>query len=139
MTAQFRIHDLLYIVVLFCAWGVIGCGDHCNDGDPWCPIDMCIMAVKVEYNSETVVENEVDVGRVFNEFLLYADTSGLEIFGWPADDWRFKSATPHGTYRGKKYWQVMAERYRHDDDQWRRELVFDVGENGDVVRLLGCI
>ena len=97
------------------------------------------MGVEVDYDAGMAVEDATDVESVFAEFLTFARENELDVLNEPAANWRFDSASPHGTYKCKRYWEVLASVYNDDDDQWRPKCVFDVSEEGEVVRLLGCI
>ena len=98
----------------------------------------CIGGVQVDYDSEMVVSNNKDVEQVFNNYISWAKESNEDIFGY-GNNWKFENATIRGIYEGTKYWKVTASWFSEDDQKWRIKTVFDVSENGDVVRLLGCI
>jgi hypothetical protein len=108
-------------------------------------IKECIMGVNIDYNSDMNVKNVSDVEFVFNKFIAHSKENNQEIFGHNPEFYKFKTATIHGTYQGKKYWKVTTEWYGNDQEnkyaygKWLPEEIFDVSENGKVVRLLGCI
>ena len=108
-------------------------------------IKSCIMGIDVDYDTNMKVKDFSDVENVFGKFVADAKENKKKIFGHDSYYYKFKSATIHGTYEGKKYWKVTAEYYETDPEnsfaygKWMPEEVFDVNEEGEVVRLLGCI
>lgn len=116
-----------------------------NTEQKFSEIKECIMGVNVDYNSNINVKSLSDVEVVFNKYIISSKENKKEIFGHNPEFYRFKSATIHGIYQGKKYWEVTTEWYGNDPEnkyaygKWMPEEIFDVSENGEVVRLLGCI
>jgi len=107
--------------------------------DSFTEIEECILGVHVDYDSRIRVQNEKDVRTVFNNFIIYSKSRDKDIFGYDSKNWRYENSTIHGLYQGKKYWKVTASWFSEEDQKWRINTVFDVSENGEVVRLLGCI
>lgn len=129
---------------------IVGCvqkekQDTTPTNNEFSEIKECIMGINVDYTSNTNVQDLSGVESVFSEFVMDLKEKKQEIFGHNPEFYRFKSATIHGTYQGKKYWEVTTEWYGTDPEnsfaynKWMPEEVFDVSENGEVVRLLGCI
>ena len=118
----------------------IQCGNGITDRieEEFTEIEECIMAVHVDYTSDIVVLTKADVEEVFTYFTNWAQDNDKDIFGY-GSNWRFEYATIHGLYEGVKYWKVTASWFSEEDRIWRTKSVFDVSENGEVVRLLGCI
>ena len=118
----------------------ISCADQLNDetNDVWENIDQCIVGVAIDYESGMTVNKIDEVEIVFNKFILHSINNKQDIFGY-GDSWRFDLAEKHGLYKEIKYWKVSASWFSEEDQIWRKNEVFDVSENGDVVRLLGCI
>lgn len=106
--------------------------------DKFSEIQECIMGVQVDYTSNKAVQNKEDVATIFDEFIQYSKENNKDIFGY-GSNWRFESASIHGLYKRVKYWKVAASRFSERDKKWIIQTVFDVSENGEVVRLLGCI
>lgn len=101
-------------------------------------IQGCIMGVIVDYISNKSVQNKEDAAVVFDEFIRYSKENNKDIFGY-GNNWRFENATVHGLYSGVKYWKVTASWFSEEYQKWMLKTVFDVSENGEVVRFLGCI
>lgn len=119
----------LFAAVLLLAASLLGCGDDSK----WKPIDRCIMGVEVDFQSGIVVTQASDAVSAFSQYLAYAEANQIQVFGAPASSWTDVSANIDGTYSGKRYWRIHALR------DGVLQIVFDVSEDGDVVRLLGCI
>jgi len=108
--------------------------------DEFTEIQECILEVQIDYASNKTVQNEEDVAIVFNEFIQYSKDNNKDIFGSAyGNNWKFENATIHGIYEGTKYWEVTASWLLEEEQRGGIKTVFDVSENGDVVRLLGCI
>jgi hypothetical protein len=118
----------------------IQCGNGITDRieEEFTEIEECIMAVHVDYTSDIVVLTKADVEEVFTDFTNWAQDNDKDIFGY-GSNWRFEYVTIHGLYEGVKYWKVTGSWFSEEDRIWRTKSVFDVSENGEVVRLLGCI
>jgi len=101
-------------------------------------IEECITGVHVDYRSGITVRHEADVELAFNDFISWAQENDEDIFGY-GNKWRYENTAIHGFYEGTKYWKVTASWFSEEDQEWRNKNVFDVSENGEVVRLLGCI
>lgn len=97
------------------------------------------MSVAVDYQTNMVVLDVSDVEVVFNKYIAYAKANNRSIFSGYNNNWRFDTASKHGLHNGVKYWSVSAMWLSEQDNQWRTKNVFDVSEEGKVVRLLGCI
>ena len=117
---------------------VVGCEDESAFDNDWTPITDCIMNVAVDYQSGVSVRDPAEVEGVFNEYITFARTNNQDIFGY-GNNWRFDNASRHGMYNNVKYWRVSASSFSLVDNQWHRQDVFDVSQDGKVVRLLGCI
>ncbi|MBN1385801.1 hypothetical protein JW968_02360 [Candidatus Woesearchaeota archaeon] len=136
-------YPFIGIVAILCLLLIVGCmqkekWDIPPIGEDFSEITECIVGVRVDYDSEIVVSKDKDVEQVFNNYISWAKDNDEDIFGY-GNNWRFENATVHGLYEGTKYWKVTASWFSEDDQKWRIQTVFDVSENGDVVRLLGCI
>jgi len=117
---------------------VLSCDDLGTTDNDWSPISDCIMSVAVDYQSSIIVRDPTGVERAFNEYISFAKANSQDIFGY-GNNWRFYSASKHGMYEGVRYWNVFASWLSGLDNQWHKKNVFDVSEDGKVVRLLGCI
>ena len=118
----------------------ICCADQLNDEDivVWENIRQCIVGVIIDYESGVIV-HEIDGAEiVFKKYILHSKYNEQDIFGH-GYNWRSDSAEKHGLYKEIKYWKISASWFSDDDQVWRKKEVFDVSENGEVVRLLGCI
>jgi len=118
-------------------------------------ITRCIMGVEVDYNSNMKVDSLSDVEVVFNKFAVYTyENNKSDIYGDVnfVGNWLFEKATIDGVYDGKKYWTVVAYRCEGKpgtnytcppgadcENPCLGRDSFDVSEDGEVVRLLGCI
>lgn len=118
----------------------ISCADQLNEenNDVWENIDQCIVGVAIDYESGMIVSKIDEVEIVFNKYILHSINNKQDIFGC-GTNWRFDFAEKHGLYEEIKYWKVSASWFSEEDQIWREIEVFDVSENGEVVRLLGCI
>jgi hypothetical protein len=92
------------------------------------------MGVVVDYDAGATVSTDAQAAEVFAEYIEQAISSETEIFGSPASSWSNPTADPDGTYQGVKYWLISAKL-----DGSTAKTIFDVSEDGKVVRLLGCI
>ena len=117
---------------------VLSCNDLGTTDNDWTPVSDCIMSVAVDYQSSVIVRDPAGVERAFNEYISFARANNKDIFGYE-NNWRFDGTSKHGLYNGVKYWAVSASWFSVQDNQWRTKNVFDVSEDGKVVRLLGCI
>jgi hypothetical protein len=117
---------------------VMACDDEGTVNNDWTAITDCIMNVAIDYQSGVTVTDPSGVGQAFNEYINFAKTNNQDIFGY-GNNWRFDNASKHGLYNNVKYWKVSASSFSAVDNQWHRQDVFDVSEDGKVVRLLGCI
>ena len=126
---------ILLVLVLLITPSACGNG---QDAPEWGEISECIMGVAVEYESHINIISVEDVQKAFTEFTDYARENHVDVFGY-GSNWRFDETTKQGTYEGTKYWKMMASWYSEDDSTWHQKNVFSVSENGDVVRLLGCV
>ena len=126
---------LLYSFVLN-----ISCADQITveEEDVWENIQECIVSVAIDYESGTTVGGLDEVELVFNRYIIHSIINQQKIFG-RGTNWRFDSAEKHGLYKEIKYWNVSASWFSEEDQLWQKKEVFDVSENGEVVRLLGCI
>jgi hypothetical protein len=114
---------------------ISGCFE--SEDSEWVEIKENIVAVHVDYSSGIPVRNIANIEIVFNEFIAWAKDNDIDIFGSAyGNNWRFNEATIHGLYEDTKYWKVNASWYSEDKGIWRIKSVFDVNENGEVVRLL---
>jgi len=104
-----------------------------------------IIGIEVDYSSSVRVKTLKEVESVFNDYLNWAKENNKDVFGYPAKNWKFENATIHGMYNGKKYWKVVASRFEDNPEEsasynkWIPKEVFDISEEGEVVRLLGGI
>ena len=110
-----------------------------NQENLWPDLSDCIVEVTIDYHSTAKVEDEKDAANVFNEFINWAKENNKEIFSGKGNNWRFQSAAPHGIYKNVKYWRITALWFSEQKQQWLPQIVFDVSEDGQVVRLLGCL
>ena len=117
---------------------VMACEDEGTVDNDWTSIADCIMNVAVDYQSGVTVRDPAGVEHVFNEYVNFAKTNNQDIFGY-GNTWRFEGTSKHGIHQGVKYWAVSASWFSVQDNQWHAKNVFDVSEDGKVVRLLGCI
>jgi hypothetical protein len=139
LTMKLFFNMILYllagILIFGCSNSITGEGES---DDKWNEIHQCIAGVAVDYKSGISVSNINDVEIVFNQFINYSKVKNQDIFGH-GYNWKFDSASKHGLYKEVKYWKVSASWFSEEDKIWRKKEVFDVSENGEVVRLLGCI
>lgn len=133
MNRLFNTCGLITLMVM-----VLSCTDLGTPDSDWTPITDCIMNVAVDYQSRVVVRDPAGVERAFNEYVAFARANNQDIFGY-GNSWRFDSTSRHGVYEGVKYWAVSASWFSVQDNQWRKKNIFDVSEDGKVVRMLGCI
>ena len=117
---------------------MFSCTDLGSSDDEWTTISDCIISVAVDYQSNVIVRDPAGVEVAFNKYVGFANRNNQNNFGY-GNNWRFDSATKHGLYEGVKYWSVSASWFSEQDNQWHKKNVFDVSEDGNVVRLLGCI
>ncbi len=110
-----------------------------NQENPWPDLSGCINGIIVDYHSTAKVADEKDAADVFNEFISWAKKNNKEIFSGKGNNWQFQSAAPHGIYKNIKYWRITALWFSEIKQQWLPQIVFDVSENSQVVRLLGCL
>ena len=101
-------------------------------------IKQCILRAEVDYTADLDVADVNDVKTVFNKYIGWAQENDQDIFGY-GNNWTFGQASIHGTYKNIKYWKVTASVFSSEEQRWTTKEVFDVSENGEVVRLLGCI
>ena len=131
-----RVLNIYVPVILILS--ALSCEDLGTQAGDWNPITDCIMNVAVDYQSSVVVRDPAGVEQAFNEYIGFAKTNNQDIFGY-GNTWRFGSTSKHGIYQEVKYWAVSASWFSVQDNQWHEKNVFDVSEQGKVVRLLGCI
>lgn len=110
-----------------------------NSDDQFPDLSGCVVGMIVDYHSEKPVSNATEAGEVFKEYILWAKENNKPIFDTHSDNWQFQSASPHGIYQGIKYWRITALRFSEEKQEWVPQTIFDVNEQGQVVRLLGCI
>jgi len=106
------------------------------------PIEKCVIGVNVDYTSNIKVSNLEDVKTVFNKYIESSKNRNESIFGY-GNNWRFDYAKIDGKYESKNYWAVTASRLVDGPEdsnfnKWLPQEIFDVSEDGEVVRLLGC-
>jgi len=120
-----KTYILIGIVALLVLAGIFIFSNYLKPEQKFPEIKKCIMGVDVDFNASMKVNSVADAETAFGKFIAFSRENNQEIFGYPADQWKAENATIHGTYQGKKYWAIQG--------------VFDVSEDGEVVRLLGCI
>ena len=125
-------------VVLCTYWLTVNNENRDDFKDEYFPPISDAVGIIIDYQSRTYVNSYADIEAVFNEYIEYSQTNDLDIFGL-SNNWRYDNASIHGIYQGVRYFQVNASWYDDADQQWHLKAVFDVSENGDVVRLLGPI
>jgi len=108
------------------------------------PREPCIMGILSDYDSNTIVRNETEARNVFDEYIEYAADNNTAIFGYK-NKWRSEGAKYYGLYKGRKYWDINASFFYDNPEnqlsynKWIPKSIFKVSEDGNVVRLLGCI
>ena len=128
--------------LLFSITVISGCVQQYTPPQDFPEIKDCVMGVAVDFssNTTTMVRSATDVGNVFNEFIQYSEINNQGILGYDSSlKWKYVNSTIHGTYGAEKYWKVNASILYVNPQRWISKEVFDVSENGEVVRLLGCI
>lgn len=110
-----------------------------NQENPWPDLSGCVNGLLVDYHSTVKATNETEAGEIFQEYISWAQINHKEIFFGKGNRWQFQSAKPHGIYQGTKYWRITALWFSEIKQQWLPQIIFDVSENGQVVRMLGCL
>ncbi|MFH1172948.1 MAG: hypothetical protein V1692_00275 [bacterium] len=99
----------------------------------------CINGILVDYHSRLTVTNKTEAGEIFKEYIAWAQANHQEIFYGKGNNWQFDKAEPHGLYQGLKYWRITGLWFSETKQEWVPQTVFDINQNSQVVRLLGCL
>lgn len=123
---------IMLIAAVLCVFMISGCKK---------PVEMTnnrgICGVNVIYSINMSVNDEADAQMAFQRYVDYLNTHNLTP-GEYEKDITFKEVSYYGVYKEIRYWGIVYHYISPQDDSEGNSM-FHVSENGEIVRVLGCI
>ena len=115
-----------------------GCSERSSPTGPqdfgeWPSLDDLFCCVTVDFETDVAVGDAQTAEQVFAQFMKFKRAREEDLFFW-GTHWQFEGAVRHGTFRGTKYWWIDTSLRAQDGERYVVH-VFDVSQNGEVVRL----
>lgn len=125
--------NIIIILAVLCVLMLSGC-----EKPPMVTTDNTgICDVSLIYSTNMSVNDAPDAQIAFQRYLDYLDANNLTT-GEYEEDPTFKEVSYYGIYKEIKYWSVAYHYISPHYDSEGNSMVH-ISENGEIVRLLGCI